>query len=143
MEWEVLNGGTHFSVVAEGLAKGLKAVFGKKSTFETMLRAIQEEGFEFAVNLYHALKKNEFDRYNFAENELNHLGLYLLASNQVSEAIEVFKLNVAAYPNAWKTYDSLGKAYGISGDRDLAIKHYERAQWHKLKSTGDSHPLKA
>ncbi|MBI4788805.1 MAG: alpha/beta hydrolase [Chloroflexi bacterium] len=111
MQTQVLTGATHFSVVAEGLARGLKAVFGKPSLFETLLRAIQAQGIEFALNLYHDLKQNEFDRYNFAESELNALGLYLLANNQVSEAIEVFKQNLVAYPNSWKARDGLGQAY--------------------------------
>ncbi len=127
LEWEVMKGGSHLSTPAEGLAKGLRSVFGAKSIFETMLAAFRVKGFEFAVDLYHDLKEKEFDKYNFAENELNGLGYYLLASDQVNEAIEILRLNVAAYPNAWNAYDSLGEAYMISGDRELAIRSYEKS----------------
>jgi predicted alpha/beta superfamily hydrolase len=114
---QVMTGATHFSVVAEGLARGLKAVFGKPSIFETLLRAIQAQGIERAIGLYQDLWKNEPDRYNFAESELNTLGLYLLANNQVREAIEVFNLNLTVYPNSRKAYDGLGQAYRMSGDK--------------------------
>lgn len=117
MQAQVLKG-THFSVAAEGLARGLKAVFGKPSIFETMLRAIQTQGIESAVSLYHDLKTNEFDRYNFAESELNTLGLYLLANDQAHEAIQIFRKNLIAYPESRKAHEGLGQAYQASGDRE-------------------------
>ncbi len=116
MQAQVLTGATHFSVVAEGFAKGLKAVFGKPSIFETMLQAVQAQGIESAINLYHDLNQNEFDRYNFGESELNTLGLYLLANDQAREAIEVFKQNLIAYPNSQKAHEGLGQAYRMSKD---------------------------
>jgi hypothetical protein len=133
MQAEVLTGATHFSVVAEGFAKGLKAVFGKPSIFETILRAIQTRGLPHAIALYHNLKQNEFDRYNFGESELNTLGLYLLANNQAREAIEVFKQNLVAYPNSWKTYDGLGQAYRMCGHASLSIQNYDQAQLLKSR----------
>ena len=65
MQAQVMTGATHFSVVAEGLARGLKAVFGKPSIFETLLAAIQTQGIGRALSVYQDLRKNESDRYNF------------------------------------------------------------------------------
>jgi cytochrome c-type biogenesis protein CcmH/NrfG len=45
----------------------------------------------------------------------------------VKDAIEVFKLNVEEHPESWNTYDSLGEAYMIDGNTELAIKNYERS----------------
>jgi tetratricopeptide (TPR) repeat protein len=45
----------------------------------------------------------------------------------LEEAIEVFKLNIEVYPESANPYDSLGEAYVASGDKELAIKSYERA----------------
>jgi hypothetical protein len=36
----------------------------------------------------------------------------------VSEAIEFFKLNVAAYPGSFNPYDSLGEAYLAAGETE-------------------------
>jgi Tfp pilus assembly protein PilF len=58
---------------------------------------------------------------------MNALGYQYLQSGKVSEAIELFKLNVTAYPEAPNTYDSLGEAYMKHGDKDLAIKNYSRS----------------
>ncbi len=42
-------------------------------------------------------------------------------------AIEVFKLNAEDYQQSSNTYDSLGEAYMIDGNRELAIKNYQRS----------------
>jgi tetratricopeptide (TPR) repeat protein len=43
------------------------------------------------------------------------------------QAIEIFKLNVEAFPQSANTYDSLGEAYLNAGNNELAIKNYEKA----------------
>jgi len=50
-----------------------------------------------------------------------------LSAKRVKDAIEVFKLNVEEHPQSWNTYDSLGEAYVIDGNTELAIKNYERS----------------
>jgi len=45
----------------------------------------------------------------------------------VKEAIEIFKLNVEAYPQSYNTWDSLGEAYMIAGNKELAISSYEQS----------------
>jgi hypothetical protein len=49
----------------------------------------------------------------------------LLASK---ESIEIFKMNVTLYPDAFNTYDSLGEAYERAGDKENAIKNYCRLE---------------
>ena len=46
---------------------------------------------------------------------------------KTKEAVEVFKLNVAAFPKSWNVYDSLGEAYMSDGEKSLAITNYERS----------------
>ena len=43
------------------------------------------------------------------------------------EAIEIFKLNVEAYPASANVYDSLGEAYKSAGEREPAIQNYRKA----------------
>ena len=54
-------------------------------------------------------------------------GYRLLNMKKVREAIEIFKLNVEAYQQSANVYDSLGEAYMINGDKELAIRNYQRA----------------
>jgi len=61
------------------------------------------------------------------EGFINGLGYYLVSQKKMKEAIDVFKLNVAAYPKSGNTYDSLAEAYMNSGDKTRAIEFYRMA----------------
>ena len=71
-----------------------------------------------------------------AEDKLNNAGYDLLGANKIAEAIEVFKLNVKFYPKSWNTYDSLGEAYALLGNKKLAIENYEKSV--KINSKSES-----
>jgi tetratricopeptide (TPR) repeat protein len=58
---------------------------------------------------------------------MNAFGYELLRSDQVDEAIEVFKFNVEQFPNSFNVYDSLGEAFMKNGDKDLAIQNYKKS----------------
>ena len=47
--------------------------------------------------------------------------------DHLEAAIEIFKLNIRAYPESANPYDSLGEAYMESGEKELAIENYEKA----------------
>ena len=43
----------------------------------------------------------------------------------------IFKLNVEAFPEAFNPHDSLGEAYMVAGQKELAIASYERSlEWN-------------
>ena len=63
----------------------------------------------------------------FQENMLNRVGHRLLGRELIPAAIEVFRLNVEQFPQAFNTYDSLGEAYMIAGEREMAIRNYEKS----------------
>jgi CubicO group peptidase (beta-lactamase class C family) len=89
--------------------------------------ALETKGISGAIEEYGVLKETQSDKYNFGEYQLNSLGYYLLSKERVNDAIEVFKLNVNSFPDAYNTYDSLGEAYMINGDVELAIKNYKKS----------------
>jgi dienelactone hydrolase len=90
-------------------------------------KTVREQGAEAAIKQYYELKKNQSDVYDFSEPELNTLGYVLLGEGRFKEAIEIFKLNVAVYPEAFNTYDSLAEAYLANNERELAIKNYRKS----------------
>jgi CubicO group peptidase (beta-lactamase class C family) len=99
----------------------------RKSVAEALLDTIIEQGVEPAIEYYHILRKEHPDEYNFDEGELNNLGYALLGMNRVKDAIAIFELNVEMYSGGYNTYDSLGEAYMIDGQRDLAIQNYAKS----------------
>lgn len=100
---------------------------GRKSISETLTYTIMDKGIEAAIEQYQELKNNQPDSYNFTENELNMLGYQLLWRDMNEAAIEVFKINIQAYPQSANPYDSLGEAYMASGVDVLAIENFEKA----------------
>jgi len=94
---------------------------------EVLLKTVGERGVEEAIKQYRELKATRADRYDFSEGQLNALGYQLLGAGRVKDAIEIFKLNVEAYPKAPNPYDSLGEAYAAAGERDLAIRNYRKS----------------
>ena len=97
----------------------------KRPVTEALLPIITEKGIESALQSYRALKQSS--DYYVSENQLNALGYRLLGVKKVREAIEIFNLNAETYPQSANVYDSLGEAYMINGDKELAIRNYQRA----------------
>jgi CubicO group peptidase (beta-lactamase class C family) len=80
-----------------------------------------------AITEYRARRKGTPSVPAISEVLMNRLGYALLHKNLLNEAIEIFKLNVEEYPASWNVYDSLGEAYAIKGDKELAIKNYQKS----------------
>ncbi len=99
----------------------------KKSLAEALMKIIVEKNADAAVAEYRRLKTTQAGAYDFGESELNTLGYQLLGMKKVKDAIAIFKLNIEAYPEAFNPYDSLGEAYMINGDKELAIKNYAKS----------------
>ncbi len=83
---------------------------------------------EKRIALYRQLKNKSPDKYNFEnEDELTMYGYSFLWDNKVEESIEIFKLIVEQFLNSSNPYDSLGEAYMVNGNNELAIVNYEKS----------------
>ncbi len=87
------------------------------------------EGDEGAIALYNEMKTGDYKIYklDIGEGELNSLGYRLLGNNKIKKAIEIFKFVVSEYPESANAYDSLGEAFMKAGEKELAIKNYEKS----------------
>ena len=85
---------------------------------------IQAEGLAAGLEKYHALKASNNKELLFSEPSINRLGYRLLTAGKVKEAIEIFKLNVSAYPQSFNVYDSLADAYMNDKQNELAIANF-------------------
>jgi dienelactone hydrolase len=74
----------------------------------------------------------------FSEALLNRFGYGQLAKGDSKAAIEIFQLNVTAYPNSPNVYDSLGDAYLADGQKDLARQNAKKALELLASDTTDS-----
>lgn len=61
------------------------------------------------------------------DGELNAYGYQLLGEKKYAEAIDALKLNTVKHPENPNTWDSLGEAYALSGDKKNAIANFKKA----------------
>jgi len=95
-----------------------------------------------AVDEYHEKRKSNSTP-AIAEDQINSIGYRLLYSaKKVPEAIAVLKMNTEDFPESANTYDSLGEAYSVAGEKELAIKNYEKSVELNPKSQSSLDALK-
>lgn len=80
-----------------------------------------------ASRLFYEHRQAPANRYANVEGEVNTAGYQLLSAGRVEDAVYVFRLNTAAYPESANTHDSLGEALERAGRRDEAAESYRRA----------------
>jgi len=90
-------------------------------------KILNSQGVDAAVQYFHNKRESEPSIIIFEEKEINALGYQFLQDGNIKDAIELFKLNTIAYPKSGNVYDSLGEAYLKDGQKDLAIKNYEKS----------------
>lgn len=118
----------------KGIDYGMKRIRDKASSFESY------ELVEIGYHLFHIGKINEgkavldFVENNFPElkdiyheRTFNEIGYEMLTREEPGKAIEFFKYNVELFPGSSNTHDSMGEAYMIIGNKELAIRSYEKS----------------
>jgi tetratricopeptide (TPR) repeat protein len=78
----------------------------------------------------------------FPEDLANILGYEHLQAGDQTGAIEILKLNAAAYPHSPNVYDSLSDAYLAVGEKDLARQNAEKALQLLPSDTKDPEPFR-
>jgi dienelactone hydrolase len=74
----------------------------------------------------------------FSELVVNRIGYEHLIAGDTKDAVEIFKLNVAAYPSSPNVYDSLSDGYLADGLNDLARQNAKQALELLPSDTTDS-----
>ncbi len=95
-----------------------------------------------AMEEYRAIKREKPQNVAVEEGRLNSFGYSLMRQKKLTEAIAIFKLNVEFYPKSWNVYDSLGEAYMMNGEKELAISNYRKSLELNPKNNGGIQMLK-
>ena len=101
----------------------------RRSVAQLLKDAVSAGDFQRADAVFREWRADPVNAYVLADAELpiNSLAYELMAARRLDQAVEVFKLNAAAFPRSPNAFDSLGEAYKTRGDRELAIQNYEKA----------------
>ncbi|MFC1683365.1 serine hydrolase [Candidatus Zixiibacteriota bacterium] len=121
---------TRLSAMSRGITSilyDLPYQLPRRSLARALYKVLVEEGFEAALDRYHIIRDQQPEAYDLDEDELNTLAYRLLRTDRVKESIEFFKLNAQAYPESWNAHDSLGEAYCVGGERELARESYDKS----------------
>jgi glyoxylase-like metal-dependent hydrolase (beta-lactamase superfamily II) len=97
-----------------------------ESAARQVLDALKSGGVKAGEKSFAELQA-ERSRYFFNERQFNSAGYNLLNEGRVEEALAILKMNVELFPGSWNVYDSLAEAYAVKGERELAIRNYERS----------------
>lgn len=103
------------------------AALPQPPTEEELIALIrQPNGIEQAREIYQKAAKQNAEAHFWREAALENIGLDLLDENRVVEAIEIFKLNAAAFPKSERALNALAEAYSQSGDGKTAREIYQK-----------------
>lgn len=87
--------------------------------------ALDERGYPHALDVAAAIEAKD-PQLTWPEMELNDWGYRLLSTGRAKDALAIFQLVVAKFPNSANAEDSLAQAYHVVGDTRNSILHYRR-----------------
>ncbi len=120
---------------------GRKPEYPKKSAAELFETEYRKSGIKKAVDKFNNIRNDKAAEYDFNEQDLNRLGYKMLPANP-SDAAKLFKFIIDIYPNSSNAYDSYGEGLLASGDREGALKAYEKAVELNPKNSSSVEALK-
>ncbi len=88
---------------------------------------LKNKQYDKALESYKSLVKTDTAQTYIDEYKLNRLGYQKLRDKDYQEAVEIFKINAALYPESDNVFDSLAEGYYKNGDTINAVKNYKKA----------------
>ncbi|MEI6613384.1 MAG: MBL fold metallo-hydrolase [Chrysiogenales bacterium] len=107
-----------------------------------MGKVLEKEGVDAARAEFQKLRTVDKDKYFFLERGFNVMGNKFLSPNKTAEAIELCKMNVELFPQSANAYERLAETYMKVGNKELAIKNYEKSLELNPQNTTASEQIK-
>ena len=119
------NGKLYLTIARNGLENNVEYAYEKLPDGKELPDKYLLAGdYKNALEGYKAFK----EQYGMnVENTINNLGYGQIGKKNYKIAIYAFRLNVELHPESANVYDSLGEAYMLSGEKDLAIINYQKS----------------
>jgi len=112
----------HFSVTYKSMFDALKFIYANwfLDFYDTTRMSYRDIEIHF-----NKLSKEFGYTIKPSEDFVNNCGYMQLHLHNIDGAIDIFKQNIKNYPKSFNVYDSMGEAYMIKGEKQMAIKNYE------------------
>jgi CubicO group peptidase (beta-lactamase class C family) len=91
-----------------------------------LLKSIIAGGAVSALETYRNERKTDTTK-NINEQDMNSLGYDLIRIKRIDDALAVFKQNTDDFPASWNAWDSYAEGFMDKGDKELAIKYYQKS----------------
>jgi len=116
-----------FAIAINRMLDGRPYTLPKRSAAEAIATAMKAGSVEVALQRQFAAMRVDSAQFAVLEAEFNRLGYHFLTRDETMRAIDVFRLNVLAFPRSANVYDSLGEAYLVRGDTSSAVANYRKS----------------
>lgn len=113
------------TIAINGILHNKPYDFPKKSIANSLLEIINKENIDKGIQFFRKFKDN--NAYYLSEEEMNILSYKLLQTDRAEIAVEVLKLAIEAFPNAFNLYDSYGEVLLTLGEKEKAIENYKKS----------------
>ena len=118
----------HIELAPKTEHKGVIYRFDKMEKGEkTPSEYFNDKEYDKALTAFKTIKEKDSLNPNVSERRLNTLAYRFLRNEEYEEAKELFKINMALYPNSSNVYDSMGDLYFSKKDTVNAIIYYKKA----------------
>lgn len=125
IKFEVFEKEMHLTVPYRSLYAGLTFIFSDYYIFKSSAFA---EEISFIQQFYNNLSEAYGMQITPPENLIEMMGKYFLfEKGDFAKAVAFFSLNTTNYPNSFKAFEYLAKAYQASGDPDNAIINFKKS----------------
>lgn len=99
----------------------------KRSAAEAIAKAVNEGRAAADIAREFDAMLADTARFAVSESVINRLGYFFLSRGVTTRAVDIFSLNVRAFPGSANVYDSLGEAQLARGDTALAVANYRKS----------------
>ena len=91
-----------------------------------LLKSIIAGGAAGPLEVYRNDRKTDTAK-KINEQDMNNIGYTLIRLKKMDDALAVFKQNTDDFPASWNAWDSYAEGYMDKGDKELAIKYYQKS----------------
>jgi len=117
-----------FAAAVNHILDGAAYTLPRRSVAEALAESVRDGSHGDVLRRQFQQMRADTANYSLDEAGLNRLGYYALYTlNAPRDAVEIFEMNVAAFPRSANVYDSLGEAYLAAGDTAQAIANYRKS----------------
>jgi len=113
----------HYTIDLRTSHSGLETLFSELIHVERMIK----DGPDHAKKKLNALAElYGFDE-SLPEETLVRMGYVLLNQERFEDAVTLFQINAECYPDSYLSYENLGEAYMMTGQKERALQNFQKS----------------